>query len=515
MTRQVLRYRAAGSIALISAVASLLSVTSSAASEDAKSADSASVEAPLVESESEAGKRLRASGRLSAASACTATVIAPSTDVNARDKALILTAGHCVNSSMGTNEVVVDKVAPTGWSFTPSYFKDNKDLHSKNRVESIVYATMKDADIAVLRLESTYADLAKRGIAPRGISGEYPKVAESVEVGHAPSDGIPADEQYMRVSECVIQRDDIALTEGAWLWRDAVAADCAGVHGGSSGSPVGKAGGPVTAVLNTIATPGFLGCGLNRPCEGRPNGLWVPSDGTSYATPVGTLAACLRPTGVDFSRPGCNLDRGEHLDLSFRASTIKSMNESGPNRWNVTAGAGMSHYTWASFKEGKLGVVNCSNPHGYSRPTKLEGSNIRFNGPLPKEDGLHVVCSIGGSGPDLSDTSWSASLSNPAYAYAKVDNTPPVASPVIDVMEFESDQGPAFSVSPGLALWEIVSMDYKYGPKGTVDCSDRSGYQGYIGFPAVMNKNEGSFTYCAIGSDYAGNETKPAEFAVS
>ncbi|MEV4441263.1 hypothetical protein AB0K09_20020, partial [Streptomyces sp. NPDC049577] len=62
--------------------------------------------APLVGAGSDAGRRLRATGRLvgGGGTTCTATLVHATGKPDPAAKALILSNGHCVNDMMGTNE---------------------------------------------------------------------------------------------------------------------------------------------------------------------------------------------------------------------------------------------------------------------------------------------------------------------------------------------------------------------------------------------------------------------------
>ncbi|MFZ3475747.1 trypsin-like peptidase domain-containing protein [Streptomyces sp. 4.24] len=507
-------YSIAGALAMTLVASVAFPAVSSAGEEQG------SVQASLVESGSAAGRELRASGRLHGAGGmtCTATIISPAADPDPGARALILAAGHCVNPSMATNEIVVDKPAPAGWNFTPAYFKDNAGEHRKFTVEQISYATMKNTDVAVLRISATYGELAAMQVKPKTLTDTPPSGA-AIQVGHAPTDGVPAGEQYMRLSSCTAQASGVSLHEGPWLWEGAVRTDCAGARGGSSGSAVTLVDEPgrIVAVLNTVASPDFLGCGRDRPCEGSTSGLEIPKDGTAYAVPVGAVASCLALDGVDLRRPGCRLEAAPHVSLQFPAKTTRSHTSEGDVLWDVrVTGIDKVRTTHTAFKVLPFGVGSCTDPSGYSTPRELgaEGTRSVHEGPLPTSDNLYVMCVAAGPGGSLSDPGWRESFAHPALAYTRVDNTSPTARPSVDVFETESDEGPALQVTPQLALWEINSYRVKYGQGTNVSCSNLAGYEEYIGFPALLEKSDGPWTYCLIGADYAGNQTPPAEFVL-
>ncbi|WP_340614412.1 hypothetical protein [Xenorhabdus thailandensis] len=112
--------------------------------------------APLMKSTDPGAEKFRTVGKFNGTSHCTATLISGENVPNEDTPALILTAGHCVDSNVGTNDVIVDQPAPEFWRYTPDYFIDKKEELSPIKVNRILYSTMKYEDIAVLQLDATY-----------------------------------------------------------------------------------------------------------------------------------------------------------------------------------------------------------------------------------------------------------------------------------------------------------------------------------------------------------------------
>ncbi|MFI0902293.1 trypsin-like peptidase domain-containing protein [Streptomyces sioyaensis] len=479
----------------------------------AKPTARADKQAPLIDASSADGERFRASGRLigglSSSTTCTATLVS-ATNPSPSAKALILTNGHCVRDTMKTNEVIVNEPAPHGWSFTPAYFHDNIAEHRTFPVRNVAYATMKDTDIAVLELQATYKDLAELRVAPRTVSADRPASGQALRAAHAPSVGVDPDEQFLRLSVCRVTASPVALHEHTWLWKDVARTDCLGVSGGSSGGPVTTAdGNRLVALINTVSTPGYLGCGLGRPCEGSASGLAVPQDNTAYAIPVDAVASCLDSMGLQLDKSGCRLDPGEQVDVTSSGQETQSHTPHGPARWDAhITPVDTAQHKYAAFKSGPFGVVDCTDPLGYTRPRRLPADGLDYTHILPTRDNLYVLCVAGG--PDDNAGRWGKSFHHPSYAFARVDNTPPTASPEINIEDSDAD----YWVRPLFLPWEITRYEIKYGPTTTTDCNDVDGYRPYRKVPVTLPKAGAPWTVCLVGYDNADNATPPANFAV-
>nr|BFF02170.1 trypsin-like peptidase domain-containing protein [Streptoalloteichus tenebrarius] len=466
--------------------------------------------APLLRSTDPAAKRFRAVGRLvnNDGVHCTATVVAGDGQVRPNARALVVTNGHCVTDQLTTNEVRVDQSTEQGsaaWRFTPAYFVDTVDQHRAFGVARVRYATMKAVDVAVVELDTTYGELAGIDVRPLRLDGRTPRAGEAVEVAHAPFNDLPEDQQFLRLSRCRA-RGVVNVAEDPWLWTGAVANDCAGIVGGSSGSPMVRAGDDrVVALLNTTVEPGYSGeCMLGRPCEAGKDGV-TARQGRSYAIPARALAGCL--TGDQFTPgvPRCELDPGQKLTVTqqlgvTRSSVTRADGTSSPARWQAALGGDGVRY--ARVKVGPFGTTDCADPAGYGPVFALADRPV-FDDPLPRGENLYVLCAVGGPGP-VAGRGWQpyrfASL-----AAVRVDDTPPTVEPVVDVWETEE----SWSVNPIFQIWEITGYEIKYGPRATTDCADPAGYRPYRRIPTFLAKKDAPWRFCAVGLDHADNRTAP------
>lgn len=467
----------------------------------------AAAEAPLVRSTDPGADRLRAVGSLVSAegSHCTATVVTGPGQVSAEADALVVTSGHCVSGRLGTNEVLVDQEPAEGWSFTPAYFADTVAQHRRVGVRKVRYATMKSLDMAVVQLTVSYADLAAQRIRPFRLDPRAATPGTRVELAHIPV-MIDSEERYLRRSLCT-GGDRYDLVEHVWYWPRGWVNDCAGVHGGSSGSPVLVAGTDrIAAVLNTTVEPDYSGaCYLGRPCELTPTAPRMRT-GASYASGLEAVAGCFTADRFDPRAAGCRLPHPRPLELSNRNPYTRSTvtDPEGtvrPARWKLELKAtGASH---ARIKTGPAASTDCAAPDGYGPVFALADRPV-FEEPVDRRENLYLACVVAGPGA-RPGSGWQP-YTEATMGLLRVDDTPPTVRPVISV--HESDD--SYRVDPIFQTWEITGYLVKHGPKAGTDCASSDGYRTYIRIPTTLDKAKGPWRFCAIGLDYADNPTPPA-----
>lgn len=458
--------------------------------------------APLLRSTDPGAERFIPVGKLRTGTGsynCTASLIAGA-DTPAPDRpALILTAGHCVEES-DDNTVIVDRPGEKAWSFTPAFFIDTQPKHVSFGIARVVYATMKDVDLAVLQLDATYGDLALHGVFPLRLATATTSPETPVELTHIPVTGVPTEEQFLRYSQCRADAHQFIFEAYIpWRWSKAIPNDCQGVAGGTSGSPMFvQDGKDVIAVLNTTATPGYVGCGPGRPCELTSEGLPVPREGSSYAIPVERLALALKADStVDLSR----LDSGLGVTLTRTTTNWSTRNteevdgELVPARWNLKVGS-TDGFDLVRYKIGLANSTNCADIDGYSTPTPIEEQPL-IEQPMPRQEGIYTACVIGGR----ANGTWQLP-SNATVRLRRIDETPPAMAPRIS----ERELGGQLEVRPEYVPWEVTNLRVKYGPAAVVDCDTPDGYGRHRNnhwYP-VENQSE-PWRFCAHGVDSAGN----------
>ncbi|OKP02035.1 trypsin-like serine peptidase [Xenorhabdus eapokensis] len=471
----------------------LISLFSVSASSSALTLNSDS--APLMKSTDPGAEKFRTVGKLNGFSHCTATLISGEDAPNKDTPALILTAGHCINSDVGTNDVIVDKSAPEFWRYTPDYFIDKKDELSPIKVNRILYSTMKYEDIAVLQLDATYGDLAKKGYHPLKLKKNLEMKHQPIVLTHIPVDNVDYDYAYLRKSECNITGKSPVLYEGysPWIWSPVFSVNCDGIAGGTSGSPVfEKDKTDVIGVLNTTVTPRMTGCGLGRPCTIE-NNKGVPIEGASYFIPVDSIANALtKDSRLDLSK--LENDSGNILERSPLWVT-QSVNpvDGEKAKWDIVIKE-TANVKNIRYKTGLISDVDCSDETGYSASIPASQSPLQ-NMLVPNKEGIYKLCVIHQNNDDQWQKTKDASV-----MLREIDNTPPSIKPMLN----KDDYGDVWRITATTRLYEISSVQIKYGPKATTDCDDKTGYSYPRGL-TMLKKSEAPWRVCAYGEDLAGN----------
>ncbi|SDH12240.1 V8-like Glu-specific endopeptidase [Lentzea fradiae] len=213
-----------------------------------------------------------------------------------RDKALVLTNGHCVEL-MKAGQVIVDR--PVSRSF--SLLDASGTKIATLTAAKLAYATMTGTDAALYQLDTTYGDLQeKHGTRALELSATRPVADTEISV---------VSGYWKRVYTCRIDGFVHQVKEADWTWDDSLryTPDCDTI-GGTSGSPViDTTNGKVVGVNNTGNESGGR-CTMNNPCEVDADGNVTVHKGTNYAQQTFGFVACFGPgTTLDLSRPGCTI----------------------------------------------------------------------------------------------------------------------------------------------------------------------------------------------------------------
>lgn len=457
----------------------------------------------LLSNASGQNQAFAAVGRLHANSSCTAFLIEPESS-SPGSPAYALTAGHCV--SREPYAVIANQ--PAGYTIDFNYFADTRDAAVTVGATTVVWSTMKGTDLALLQLDATIGALQARGLRGfRLFPGPLTQGASVFWVG-APAVNFPAERAFLRRGECSAL-GSTALIEAARLWHDEIRNDCPDVYGGASGSPLfDAASGRVAGVIGTTTNLSSNGgpdfdCFENRPCAVTPSGPAVESD-TSYAAPVSPLSGCFDASGLAAPfLPACGLDPGFELAIDVNRRTAAPPRTNGElTRWDARLSGTLPYY---AYKTVRLGLDDCRNPAGYSKPILLSFSPTIFD-PIGRQEGHYLLCVVAGSTPSIG-ASWQ-SFDFPSLRRMRVDALPPALPPGFEVDP--ADDGYRLTVSSVPPA--VSSLQYKAGHPFSTDCTSPAAYRPYLAAPIFVPRSAFPQRLCLRYADDAGNAAPPLVF---
>jgi V8-like Glu-specific endopeptidase len=213
------------------------------------------------------------------------------------DPALVLTNGHCYEGGMPSAGQVIRNRASTR-SFTLLNPSGSGSLGTL-RATTMLYATMTDTDVALYKLNRSYASIQQSyGVRALEFSLDHPAAGTDLRV---------VSGYWRKIYSCKLDGFAYRLRESQWTWKDSLryTSECDTI-GGTSGSPVvDAASGKVVGANNTLNENGES-CTLNNPCEVDESGNTTVHEGIGYAQETYILAPCIAPGSViDTSRSGC------------------------------------------------------------------------------------------------------------------------------------------------------------------------------------------------------------------
>jgi V8-like Glu-specific endopeptidase len=249
-------------------------------------------------------------------SSCTGFFIQPQPSPTA--PAYVMTNAHCIDlleNLLNPNEIVVNRTmrsygrSPAVLTYTPGYFAKVDRGRSTYTVKRVLYATMKNNDLALLELSISQQDLMATGITPLQIMSKPAPTGTKIDVVGIPGEVIPTNRHYLHRVSCSVG-ETVRVKEGGYEWNQALRHRCSLV-GGMSGSPM-LAEGKVVGIVNTGGGTGGRRsqlCTLDNPCEISQNGKPQPTVSYNYGQLVDRLAGCF-PQGVfNLQQPNCQLEK--------------------------------------------------------------------------------------------------------------------------------------------------------------------------------------------------------------
>lgn len=112
----------------------------------------------------------------------------------------VITNGHCM-SLFDATSIVTEAAAPEGALVRFGQFADTLGAVVEVPVVTVVYATMRSTDVAVIELDTSLGALLADGVAAYTL-GPPPEVGDEVRVVGIPVSGVDPDEQVIRGDSC-------------------------------------------------------------------------------------------------------------------------------------------------------------------------------------------------------------------------------------------------------------------------------------------------------------------------
>jgi hypothetical protein len=519
-------------------------------SSDVPGADSPQSPARLFQQAQAAGTSLTAVGRtVGLAEPCTAWLLDAGAPADA--DAYAVTSARCVGQTDPTTVMAGQDLTDASVefnAFAPLSTARQADL-VKAPIDAVEWASVRGTDLAVLRLGATYGELAGRGVRPIDPVAATEKGAEILIAG-VPVEGIAPNQQYLRGSRCQVGETSDILEE-RMLGHDAQGSDCAGILGGSQGSPVFNPAGEAVAMVTTttIGTTEKTECALGLPCQVSDDGGISVKDNTNYMQPVEALAGCFTE-GAFTLGGGCALE-DPALVLPARAVvSVAKPRSTVEIQLEGELPEGLASTALIEVKQGMLGTVDCRAPESWlgaaeaaaqvaadagvggvaasataapatSPGTRPEpsadpeaspgagsgaGSGEAVPTPaglwsypviLPADEGFTLVC-VG-------------SADQPSEVVIQADGTAPDPG-TIELTSTTVEGG--VQVEPVFDPPELTAFRWVSGPVDSIDCATAEGYVEYRRVPATIQAADLPSTVCVIGIDEAGNESEPAAITV-
>lgn len=241
---------------------------------------------------------------------CTAFFIDSHGDSQA--PAYAVSNGHCygINQLPGAEQIINNQ--PSNLVFKLNYFANDKTHVRPIPVKRVVYATMKNTDIMILELNTTFKQLVEEGFTPLKINNGSATIGEPIEIIGIPITRVKFSNSFLHRATCEVGQS-VNLQEGIYYWQGAIRTRCSLV-GGMSGSPViSRKSQRVIAIANTGVDDQALPqpeCSRNRPCEVSKDGKVETFPKENYAQRVSDIPSCFDKKGIfNLNLPSCKLEK--------------------------------------------------------------------------------------------------------------------------------------------------------------------------------------------------------------
>jgi len=217
------------------------------------------------------------------------------------DPAIVLTNGHCLETGMPAPGTVIFR-APSTRRFR--ILDANGERIGLVNSTMLEYATMTQTDMALYRLDVTYAQIRDRfQVQPLLLASQRAELNTPIEV---------ISGYWRHGFRCAVEKFVHQLKEGNWVMSGSMRYSRPGceVYGGTSGSPVIQAGTRTVVGVNNTGNEDGQRCTMNNPCEIDENGKVEAVLGYSYGQQTFWIYSCLNDQReIDLMKQGCMLPR--------------------------------------------------------------------------------------------------------------------------------------------------------------------------------------------------------------
>lgn len=218
------------------------------------------------------------------------------------DRAMILTNGHCLEFGF-PRPGTFHYGKPSQRTFT--LLDASARPVGRIRATQIMYATMTGTDLALYRVNETYAQIESQfKIRALVMSNMRPSTDHMIEV---------ISGYWRRGFTCAVETFVRQMREDGYIWTDSLRYSRPGceTYGGTSGSPVVMQGTRVVLGVNNTGNENGRLCTMNNPCEIGDDGKPVAYKGFAYGQQSYWVYSCLNNLKeIDLNRPGCMLFKG-------------------------------------------------------------------------------------------------------------------------------------------------------------------------------------------------------------
>lgn len=217
------------------------------------------------------------------------------------NQAYVMTNGHCVETGMiPAGKIIYKKSSRRSFTVLAS----NSSKLGTIYATELVYGTMTNTDLALYKVSETYNQIFEKfRTRPLMMDTQKPYIGENIEV---------ISGYWKRGYSCGIDSYIPELREDKWIFRDSIKYTANGCNtiGGTSGSPITRAGTKTVIGINNTGNESGRKCTMNNPCEVDENGNITVIKGASYGQQTYNVYTCLTSTNeIDLSKEGCELPK--------------------------------------------------------------------------------------------------------------------------------------------------------------------------------------------------------------